>query len=369
MKGNKEYLYKIFDIIHEEPELSLQEFRTSEFLAGELCSLGYSVKRDIGGIPAVMGILDSGDSGPFVSLRADMDALPYDENGTTITKHTCGHDSHCAMVLNAARFFAENGIRRGRLGILFQPAEEIFAGALAISESGILNDVDELIGIHIRPKDELSFGTASSALYHSAGGTAKIKVSGKVAHGARPHQGVNAVEAATAIISSVSMIKTDPRVSHSIKATQIRGGGMATNIIPDSCEIVFDIRSQTNPVIDDIIEKLMLCVSSTAKAFGAEAEINIRSYPAAEFDAESVENLHKAIETTLGSGCDVGPLYSPGGEDFHFYRQKLPKLKTAFLGVGAEAFPGLHDRNMEFRHESMEHGCDILIEAVAQRLC
>ncbi|MBR0131289.1 MAG: amidohydrolase [Firmicutes bacterium] len=369
MKGSKEILYNVFEHIHNDPELSLQETRTSGFLASELKKCGYVLTERIGDSTGVMGVIDSGKPGPFLVLRADMDALPYVVDGEKIAKHTCGHDAHCAMVMTAAAYLAEHGIKRGKLGILFQPAEEVHGGAVLMAQSGVLNDADEIIGLHVRPKDELSFGTASSALYHSAGGMCYITVKGKEAHGARPHQGINAIECAVQIIQTVNSIKLDPRVSHSVKVTSIKGGGLANNVIPDECSMVLDMRSQDNPVLEAMVKKISDSARGVAAAFGAEIDIDFRTYPAAEFDKEMVELMHRAIERALGEGSDAGPIYSPGGEDFHQYKKLLPGIKAAFIGIGAEASPGLHAFNMEFRHEAMEHGADILIEAVTERLC
>ncbi len=369
MKGSKDYLYSVFQHIHDDPELSLQETRTSGFLASELKKCGYALTENIAGTTGVLGIIDSGSPGPFLVLRADMDALPYVVDGEKIAKHTCGHDSHCAMVMTAAKYLAEQGIKRGRLGILFQPAEEVLGGARMMAESGVLDDADEIMGLHIRPKDELRFGTASSALYHSAGGVCRITIKGREAHGARPHQGINAIECAAQLIQAVSSIKLDPRVSHSVKVTAVSGGGLATNIIPNECRLVFDMRSQNNPVLEDMVAKMKAAAEGTAAAFGAAAELDFQTYPAAEFDMELVGTMHKAIEKVLGEGADIGPIYTPGGEDFHQYNKLLPGIKAAFIGIGAEASPGLHAFNMEFRHEAMEHGADILIEAVTERLC
>ena len=369
MTGSKEILYRVFEHIHNDPELSLQETRTSGFLASELRACGYALTENIGGTTGVLGVIDSGKPGPFLVLRADMDALPYVVDGEKIAKHTCGHDSHCAMVMTAAAYFAERGIKKGRLGILFQPAEETLEGAAKMAESGVLDAADEMIGLHIRPKDELRFGTASSALYHSAGGVCYMTLKGREAHGARPHQGINTIECAASIIQAINSIKLDPRVSHSVKVTSIKGGGLATNIIPDECSLIFDMRSQNNPVLREMVEKIKKAAYGVASAFDAELEIRFKTYPAAEFDQEMIDLMHSAIESVLGEGADVGPVYTPGGEDFHQYKQLLPGVKAVFIGIGAEACPGLHAFDMEFRHEAMEQGADILIEAVSKRLC
>ena len=114
MTGSKEILYRVFEHIHNDPELSLQETRTSGFLASELRDCGYALTENIGGSTGVLGVIDSGKPGPFLVLRADMDALPYVEDGKTVAKHTCGHDGHCAMVMTSAAYLAEQGIDRRR---------------------------------------------------------------------------------------------------------------------------------------------------------------------------------------------------------------------------------------------------------------
>lgn len=364
-----DYVYQLFEFLHSHPELGMEEHNTSAFLASELENCGFQVIRGVGGKTGVIGILDSGQPGKTVALRADMDALPYVIDGVNVARHTCGHDSHSAMVMTAARMLAERGISCGRLKIIFQPAEETLAGSQSIIDSGLADDVDEMMGLHIRPKEELDFGQASPAVYHGASSRADIIVRGRAAHGARPQQGINAVEAAVAIVNAVNMIRVDPRVSHSVKVTRFFGGGKAVNIIPDKAEISFDMRAQSNQVMAELKEKLRSCAALAAGANGAEAEIHIsEGVPAAEFDGGMVEDLRLVIGEVLGNENVMPPIVSPGGEDFHFYIQRLPHCKTAFLGLGSDAAPGLHHQDMCFNHKAMEYGAEILAGAVMKRM-
>lgn len=363
-----DYVYELFDFLHSHPELGMEEYETAAFLAAQLETYGFQVIRNVGGKTGVIGILDSGRPGKTVALRADMDALPYVIDGKPVARHTCGHDSHSAMVMTAARYLADQGIPRGRLKILFQPAEETLAGALSVIGSGLLDDVDEMMGLHIRPSEELDFGQACPAVYHGASSRADIIVGGCAAHGARPQQGINAVEAAVAIVNAVNAIRVDPRVSHSVKVTRFFGGGQAVNIIPDRAELSFDLRAQTNEVMTDLKEKLSQCAAHAVRANGAEADIRIsEGVPAAEFDDGMVADLRRAIEQVLGADHVAPPIVTPGGEDFHFYIQKLPHCRTAFLGLGSEAAPGLHHQDMSFNHKAMEYGPLILAKAVLAR--
>ena len=121
--------------------------------------------------------------------------------------------------LSAAKTVAEKGISRGTLKIIFQPAEETFEGAKLMIESNALQDLEELIGIHLREMNELKLGEANSAVYHAAAHRIKAVIKGKPAHGARPHLGVNTIEAAALSINAVNAVKMDPLIPHSAKVT------------------------------------------------------------------------------------------------------------------------------------------------------
>lgn len=219
------YVHELFEQLHAMPEVGFEEHRTSAFLAGELEKYGYKVTRGVGGKTGVIGVLEGVSPGPAVALRADMDALPFEIGGRTVAIHACGHDAHSSMVMSVARRFAEDGLKRGKLSIVFQPAEEI--------DSGLLGGIDEIVGAHIRPASDFAFGSATPAVYHSATANPRARIAGKNAHGANPHMGINAIEAAVLAVSAANAIKGDPAVRHSLKATKFADGGNAVNTIPD----------------------------------------------------------------------------------------------------------------------------------------
>ena len=161
-----DYVFKVFDYLHSHPEVSGEEIVTSEYLAGELKKSGFKVKEQVNGSRGVIGVWDSGKKGKKIALRADMDALPYIEEGKRVAKHTCGHDAHCAMVLAAAKQIQNHELSGGTLVVIFQPSEETHTGALDMANSGFLNEVDEMIGIHIRPQEEMKAGQATCGLCH-----------------------------------------------------------------------------------------------------------------------------------------------------------------------------------------------------------
>ncbi|MCT4620643.1 MAG: amidohydrolase [Marinisporobacter sp.] len=361
----REFTEKIYDYLHTIPEIGFKEFKTSTFIASELRKYGYEVIEKISGT-GIVAILDSKLPGPNIAVRADMDALTFEKDGEKCNIHACGHDANSAMVLTAAKEIKKIGINNGKLFIIFQPAEEILGGAQSIIESGYIDEVEEMIGIHLRPIQEARLGEATPALVHGSSYRMIAKIKGLNAHGARPHLGVNAVDAAVLVVNAINAIRLDPRVSHSIKVTKLHAGGEATNIIPDEAEITMDMRAQNNEVMEEMIQKAKGAIISSAKAIGAQGNIEfVGGVPAAEYDDEMINIAKTAIEEELESAME--PLYTTGGEDFHFYTKEL-NIKTAYIGLGADLTPGLHHPKMKFDKKALGFGVNILKNIILKRL-
>lgn len=355
----------LYDYLHTIPELGFAEHKTSAFLADELEKLGYTVTRGLAGT-GVMGELCGSEPGPTLLVRADMDALRFaDDNGNFYNKHACGHDSHCATVLTAAANVCGK-VKKGKLRILFQPAEETGKGAIKIMETGIFEDVDIALGLHNRPIAEIPDNTLTPSVQHGASTFITVKIKGRGAHSARPHLGINTIEIAAQIIGAVNAIKLDPSKSWSCKVTGIRGGFVAHNMIPDYTEMIFDLRAETNALMRTMLDKFTKIVSSCSEMNGAAAEIDnsVGIIPAAELDAELTEELRQIMVETVGADKVLPGIKTPGGEDFHFYTQKYPKLRAAFFGVGAGAAPGLHAKDMELNKYSLQNGVDVLTKMI-----
>lgn len=368
MVAIKKYAEDMYDTLHAIPEKGFQEFQTSALMAEKLREFGYQVTDHIGGRTGVTGVMDSGAPGPVLGLRADMDALEYVIDGETVTRHTCGHDAHCAMLITAAKVIAEKGIKRGRLVVIFQPAEEKLYGALSMLDAGALDGIEELVGMHVRPVDDTCLGKATPDMWHSASSIMTVKIKGVSAHGARPHLGVNAVDVVHSIIGAVNSIRENPSVPHSAKVTNVSVGGDTYNAIPDEAFLAMDIRSQTNEVMSDMINKIKKILEGVTKAYSADYEIlSLGGVPAAEYDSEMIEAAERAIQAILGKEGSIGTLYNPGGEDFHFMTQRL-KCKSTYIGLGADAAPGLHHRDMHLNKEALILGVRLWIHLVDQRL-
>lgn len=355
---------EIYHTLHAIPEVGFSEHKTAAYLAGELAKAGYAVSTGIGGT-GVTGTLDSGVPGPVIGLRGDMDALVHTVDGEEKCIHSCGHDAHSAMVLAAAEALAQKPPAKGRIKIVFQPAEEKLFGALSMIEAGVVDDLDILAGIHLRPIQEAKSGQATPALYHGASYIAEAAVKGAPAHGARPHLGVNAIDAAAAIVGAVNAIRLNPVESWSVKTTKLHAGGPTLNAIPDLAEMAFDLRAQSNAVMDSLLAKLPPVIEHAAAAIGATAAVAIKGgVPAAEYDQDMVAVAREAIRAVLGDNGVLDPIVTPGGEDFHFFVKKNPRLKPAYIGLGCDLTPGLHHPDMKFDLDALPKGVAILCEFV-----
>lgn len=356
---------EIFNDLHAIPEIGFQEVKTSKYLAEALTKAGYEVKTGLAGGTGITGMLRSGKPGPTVGLRADIDALAHEIDGKHCAIHSCGHDSHSSIVLTVAEEIMRRGITQGNVKIIFQPAEELLFGALRMVEDGAVDDVDILLGLHLRPAQEAKGGQATPALYHGASYVVEAQIEGLTAHGARPHLGINAIDAAAAVIQAVNAIRINPIVPATAKTTQIQAGGPASNAIPANAKLTFDLRAQENPVMEELIEKVKNAVEFGAKTVGAKGVATVKGgCPAAEYDKEMVALVREAMVEVLGEENVLPEIVTPGGEDFHFYVKKKPSLKTAYFGLGVDLVPGLHSPDMKFNQDFLINGVNILLYAV-----
>lgn len=356
---NKEYVQNIFEHLHTIPEAPFEEYKTSEYIANQLEEIGFEVQRNVNKTTGLIAVLDSGKEGPVLGIRGDMDALPYEIDGETTYKHTCGHDAHSAMVLATAKELYEKGIKKGKVVFIFQPAEEIMAGALKMAEGGDLDLLTHILGIHIRPVQDCKTGEGIAALWHAGSAPTSINVKGKGAHASRPHLGNNAAEAAVHIVNAVNSIKVDPRVNHSVKVTQLNTGKGAVNAIPDFARINLDIRCQENEALEEMVEKIKKSIEHGAAINGSDVDYEINLCPAANYDDEVIDISEEAIKEVLGEENTIRDYINSGSEDFHFFAKELG-IKAGYIGLGANASPGLHDINMTFDREALYSGVEIL---------
>lgn len=356
-------IFEIFDYLHQHPEVSWKEFKTTQYLANLLESFGCKVTtfEDCTGVVAEMG------EGPLtVGLRADMDSLWQEVDGVWKANHSCGHDAHMTLALGVMMTLKnmKAGLP-GKVKFIFQPAEEKGNGALKMLEKKVIDDIDYLFGVHLRPELEVPNGKAAPAIVHGAGQFITGKIIGEDSHGGRPHLGVNAIEVGSALVEQMKGIYLDPLVPYSIKMTKFIAGGDNGNIIPGSAQFGLDLRAQSNKVMDQLVEKLEKIIGNLSDFYQVKITYKTEGkIVAAQVNEEAQSIMAESIKEVIGEENLVPPSVTSGGEDFHFYSVKCPEIKATMLGLGCGLKPGLHHPHMTFDRNALLPGIEILTQAI-----
>ncbi|KZR57806.1 M20 peptidase aminoacylase family protein [Bacillus badius] len=356
-----------FNHLHANPELSWEEVETTKYIKEKLEEAGCSVTvfDDCTGVIGDIGNF-SGEA-PVIAIRADMDALWQEVDGELKANHSCGHDAHMTMVLGALWSIKDRADILQKVGVrfIFQPAEEVGAGALKLIEKGAVDQVDYYYGIHLRPIQELPNGKAAPAILHGATGSLEFDIRGEDAHGARPHLTHNAVEIGTHIVNAIHTIHLDPNIAHSAKVTRFLAGERNTNIIPGSATLAVDLRAQTNELMEQLVSRIHEILQSTQSLFNVTINITEENgVAAAEVHPEAQEIARQAIIRSIGEEYTAAPIVTPGGDDFHFYTIKKPHLKATMVGLGCGLQPGLHHPHMTFDQEALFNGIHVLANII-----
>ena len=346
-----------FEHFHANPEVSWKEVATTAKLAEILTGLGvkYHTFNDVTGVVAEIG---EGDR--IIAVRADIDALWQEVDGVYQANHSCGHDANISMVLGALRYLQQEELG-SRIRFIFQPAEEKGNGANAMIERGAVDGVSHLFGVHLRPQEEIPFGKVAPAIHHGAAVFLEGKITGVDAHGARPHQGKNALDPLFATAQFIKTLQFSPYEAYSAKLTKVQAGGDSLNIIPGTATFAIDARAQSNAVLNELQERITAGIESIGKMYAVEIELTWSDYtPAAEVAEEAVVIATQAIRETVGEEAFAPAIITSGSDDFHFYTIHQPALKAAMVGIGADLGPGLHHPAMTFNREALDIGARVL---------
>lgn len=362
----KQKIHETFNHLHQNPELSWEEKETTKYVKQLLKEAGCDRVVSFDDCTGVIGDIGnfSGER-PIIAIRADMDALYQEVHGKMQANHSCGHDAHMTTVLGVLWSIYHNEELKKRVGVrfIFQPAEEVGAGALKLVEKGAVDDVNYLYGIHLRPIQELRIGYASPSIVHSATRSIEFEINSQDAHGARPHLTQNAIEIGTFIINAIHSMYFDPNIPHSAKVTRFIAGGKNTNIIPGKASLAIDMRAQTNELMDELHTRVLEIINNARELYHTNIEItNDHGIVAAESSEGAQEVAAKAIENVLGLERLAEPVITPGGDDFHYYKVNVPHLKATMIGLGCDLQPGLHHPHMYFEIESLFNGINIFNE-------
>jgi amidohydrolase len=352
---------------HAHPELAYEEQRTAALVAQRLESFGLHVTRGLAGT-GVVATLDRGQ-GPAVGLRADMDALPIVETNAFAHRsqnegkmHACGHDGHTVMLLAAARFLAAQTTLKGRIHFIFQPAEEAAGGARLMVEQGLFErfPMDAVFGMHNWP------GLAAGAFAMREGAMMAaldcfdIEVTGRGAHGALPHTGVDPIVAAAEVISALQSIvsrNVNPLEAGVVSVTQVHGGD-AYNIIPERVRLAGGIRS-FDPKLREILKQRVVAIATgISEALGARAQVTFASaYPAVINSRPHTELAARAARDVAGAervNASAEPVL--GSEDFSYMLERVPGCYV-FIGNGAgDGTCMIHNPGYDFNDDILTLG-------------
>ena len=329
--------------LHEHPELSNQEVKTTALLQSILQEGGLKVTtfKEHYGLIAEL-IVD--DTKPFIALRADIDALPIDEQ-TLVSYHSaikgimhaCGHDAHTAILLGIALAFAKlSKPLNANLRFIFQPAEEVLdAGAQQMIDAGALKNVKAIFALHAYPYLQTgSIGYKYGVMLASAD-MFSITIKGKSAHGARPHEGVDAILVTSMVVNSLNHIvsrQIDPLHPAVISLGTIEGGKVA-NVLCDNVILKGTVRTVNHHIRQKIPDMMELTIKGICDSMHATYEFDYTfGTPEVVNDKKMVDLLLNEAEEIIGSENCVD-LEDPvmGGEDFGFYLEKIP---GAFIRLG-----------------------------------
>ncbi|WP_062354152.1 M20 metallopeptidase family protein [Bacillus kwashiorkori] len=380
------FVQEIIDIrrdFHRHPELSGEEYETSKKVQSYLQEAGIEFRSGFAKT-GVLGIIKGAKRGGVVAVRADMDALPIQEQNNLPYKskvsgkmHACGHDAHTAMLIGVGRLLQEMKEEiHGTVLLVFQPAEENapIGGSKPMMEDGVFNDIapDCIFGLHVWP--DLPVGKIGVRAHEIMGASDRFKITiqGSGGHASMPHQTIDAVIVASQLINQLQTIvsrNVDPLDSAVITVGKITGGDRY-NVIAEKVVLEGTIRTFKNEVKSLVKSRFYNIVEGTAKIHGANVEIDyFDGYPATMNTPKWADVVKKAADNALGN--DATPEVNPslGGEDFARF---LEKYEGAFFWLGSKMEEGiqkpLHDSQFILNEDCIAVGMEVMTTTVLEAL-
>ncbi|WP_326534343.1 M20 aminoacylase family protein [Pseudorhodoferax sp.] len=366
--------------IHAHPELAFDEFHTSELVARSLQEWGYTVHRGLGGT-GLVGVLRKGSGQRAIGLRADMDALPIQEKtglayaSTQPGKmHACGHDGHTAILLCAAKFLARSTDFNGTLHLIFQPAEENEGGALRMVEDGLFDrfPCDEIYALHNAPGLPLGQVALSPGPVMASFDRATVRLTGRSAHGAMPHHGIDPMQCLASTILGLQSIVG--REIDALKSAVVTVGavqaGETFNIVPETATLKIGVRTLDPQVRTLVEQRIRAFVAAQAASYGLQADIAYENkYPVLVNHAAQTATLRQAATELLGADQVVERPPTMGSEDFAFMLQHRPGAYIRLgNGVGEDGGCMVHNPLYDFNDKALATGAALWVHLVQRRL-
>jgi hippurate hydrolase len=363
---------------HEHPEILFETHRTAKIVADKLEAFGCDEVVTGIGRTGVVGVIkgNSTASGKVIGLRADMDALPMQEqtglphaSKTAEAMHACGHDGHTAMLLGAAKYLAETRNFDGTVVVIFQPAEEGGGGGKEMCDDGMMDrwGIQEVYGMHNWPGAPVGSFSIRPGAFFAATDVFDIEVEGLGGHAAKPQETVDSTVVAAQIVLAIQTIASrnaDPVENIVVSVTSFETSSKAFNVIPQRVQMRGTVRTMA-PAMRDLAEKrLSEIATGIAASFGATAKVNYtRNYPAM-VNHEEQTAFAADVARKVSGDCAHAPLVM-GGEDFAFMLEERP---GAYILVGNGDTAMVHHPMYDFNDEAIPAGCSWWAEIAEQRM-
>lgn len=367
---------------HRHPELSFKEHRTAEMVAGRLEGLGWRVTRGVGGT-GVVGLLEGAGPGSTVMIRVDIDALPIQEprdrsysSQADGVMHACGHDGHTAVGLAVADILGKyRASLKGRVKLVFQPAEEIMSGALRMIEDGVMKDpvVDRVLSFHLWSGLPVGRVVSQPGPIFSSADEIKITVKGKGGHGGMPHLSVDPILIGAHVVSALQTI-----LSREIAPTQtaVLGfgtihGGTAFNVVSDQVELSGTVRTLDDSVRQLVLRRAAEIATGVARALRGDAEfVHVRGAPAVVNDKEVADLVAEVARSVVGEDNVVTIPPPQVGDDATFFLREAPGCY--FLAGCANSQRGItaphHSAQFDIDEDALPIATRVLTEAALRYL-
>ncbi len=368
--------------LHQHPELGFRERLTSKFVAQKLQEWGIDHQTQIAET-GVVATIHGNQAGRVLAIRADMDALPIQEENEVSYKsqhdglmHACGHDGHTTIALGTAYYLSQHRNFAGTVKLIFQPAEEGPGGALPMVNAGVLKNpnVDAIVGLHLWNQLPLGMAGIRSGALMAAVETFSCTIFGKGGHGAIPQQTIDSIVVASQVVNALQTIVSrniDPIESAVVTVGEFHAG-TACNVIADTARLKGTVRYFNPKYGDYFAQRIEQVIGGICQSHGARYELNYEKlYPPVINDDAIADLVRSVAETVIESPLGIVPnCQTMGGEDMSFFLQAVPGCYF-FLG-SANAEKGLdyphHHPRFDFDETALSMGVELFVRCV-EKFC
>lgn len=365
--------------LHMHPELSYEEFETSRIVAEKLRNWGYEVHYGLAGT-GVVGSLTKGNGDKVIGLRADMDALPIQEtSGLSYASrhdgrmHACGHDGHTAMLLAAGQCLAEKTDFDGTVRLIFQPAEEGYVGARKMIEDGLFDlfPCDAVFALHNWPGLPVGKFGFLSGPFMACADTVTIRINGRGGHGGMPHETVDPIVAAAALVLALQTVvaRNLPPLDMGVVGVGAIHGGTSSTVVPSAVELAVTVRALKESTRELLLQRITALAHAQAEAFGATADVSVspNAFPVLYNHPQETALARSVALQWLGEDglvADMEPMTC--SEDFSFMLQACPGCYLIMgNGEGAEGGYSLHNSAYDFNDTALPYGASYWVKLVS----